>query len=109
MKDFGYTCAAEIDCESWKYSSALVDKGWAEAGVTCCTVPGIGENKYWINGKEVSRKDAFRQALKTRGWNQVAIDCFEFSDYTGDFKKKFFSASADFLFVIKFDNVHIMK
>ena len=36
---------------------------------------------YFVGGREVSRRDAIRQALSTRGWNQVAIDCFEFEDY----------------------------
>ena len=36
---------------------------------------------YFVGGREVSRRDAIKQALSTRGWNDVAIDCFEFEDY----------------------------
>ena len=37
--------------------SKEVDKGWAKAGITCCTSP-CGANKYWRNGKQISREDA---------------------------------------------------
>ena len=41
----------------WITFSKEVDKGWAKAGITCCTSP-CGANKYWRNGKQISREDA---------------------------------------------------
>jgi len=42
----------------WKSKSAEVDAGWAKAGITCVTVP-MGANKYFKDGKEISRREAF--------------------------------------------------
>ena len=45
----------------WSYSSKAVDEGWAKAGITCCTVPGlIYGNQYWKDGKEISREEAHK-------------------------------------------------
>ena len=45
----------------WITFSKEVDKGWAKAGITCCTSP-VGANKYWRNGKQISREDALLYA-----------------------------------------------
>lgn len=45
----------------WKSDSAAVDKGWAKAGITCVTVPGSKvrvSNRYFLDGKEISRDQA---------------------------------------------------
>ena len=42
-------------------------------------------NEYFLGDKQVSRKDAFIHLMKNRGWNDVAIDCFDFDCYDGDF------------------------
>ena len=42
----------------WKSKSAEVDAGWAKAGITCVTAP-FGSNKYFLNGKEISRGQAY--------------------------------------------------
>ena len=42
----------------WKSKSAEVDAGWAKAGITCVTAP-FGSNKYFLNGKEISRGEAY--------------------------------------------------
>ena len=42
----------------WKSKSAEVDAGWAKAGITCVTKP-LADNKYFLNGKEISRGQAY--------------------------------------------------
>ena len=42
----------------WKSKSAEVDAGWAKAGITCVTKP-FGSNQYFLNGKEISRGEAY--------------------------------------------------
>jgi len=42
----------------WKSKSAEVDAGWAKAGITCVTKP-FGSNQYFLDGKEISRGDAY--------------------------------------------------
>ena len=48
---------------------------WARAGVT------YNEKGYFIGDKEVSRKEAYIHAMKERGWNDTAIQCFNWEDY----------------------------
>ena len=48
----------------WGSYSAAVDEGWAKAGITCCTVP-FGANKYWLDGKRISRDEAVAHLKKT--------------------------------------------
>ncbi len=42
----------------WLSKSAEVDAGWARAGITCVTAP-FANNKYFLNGKEISRREAY--------------------------------------------------
>ena len=42
----------------WKSKSAEVDAGWAKAGITCVTAP-LASNRYFLNGKEISRREAY--------------------------------------------------
>ena len=42
----------------WKSKSAEVDSGWAKAGITCVTKP-FGNNQYFLDGKEISRGEAY--------------------------------------------------
>ena len=58
MDDWYYTGGAAFN---WGEVSSQVDKGWARAGITCCTVYGcIYDNEYWKDGKKISRKEAYR-------------------------------------------------
>lgn len=43
---------------NWVSYSAKVDEGWSKAGITCVTKPW-GDNLYFKNGKEISRKEAY--------------------------------------------------
>ena len=40
-------------------------------------------NRYFIGDTEITRKEAFTYAMKQRGWNQVAIDCFDWDNVKG--------------------------
>lgn len=42
----------------WDSYSKAVDAGWAKAGITSVTSPWVA-NRYYINGKEISRGEAF--------------------------------------------------
>ena len=42
----------------WNSKSAEVDAGWSKAGITCVTKP-FGNNQYFIDGKEISRGEAY--------------------------------------------------
>ncbi len=89
LNKLGYTHDTyylEIDDDVSSINTSDIEKAWASAGVTCKAAKTIFyDNQYWIGGKEVSRKDAFRYVMKNRGWNQIAIDCFDFDRYDGDF------------------------
>ena len=62
-----------------------IEKAWARAGVTCKAAKTIFyDNEYWIGGQKVSRKDAFKHVMKNRGWNDVAIQCFDWDGVKGD-------------------------
>ena len=62
------------------YSSSVYD-AWSELGITL-KHDSFNHNQYLMGDKEISRKDAYIHAMKKRGWNQIAIDCFdEWSDY----------------------------
>ena len=65
-------------------NDSAIEKAWASAGVTFKT-GGFSDNEYYMGDKQISRKDAFRHVMKNRGWNQIAIDCFDFDRYSGDF------------------------
>lgn len=43
---------------NWKSDSALVDAGWAKAGITCVTTFGFSNNKYFKDGKEITHDEA---------------------------------------------------
>lgn len=70
---------------SWKKASTSVDKGWSEAGVTCCTVFGCGDNKYWIGGKQVTRKEAFAHVLRQKGLSEETIASYNYGQWRGSF------------------------
>ena len=70
----------------WDSFSKIIDAGWAKVGVTCCTVFGaVYDNKYWIGGKEVSRKEAFAHALRQNGCSEKQIANFKYEQYQGSF------------------------
>ena len=65
-----------------------VKKGWAQVGIKMELDRGgytiySDSNRYFVGGTEISRKDAFTYAMKQRGWNQVAIDCFNWDNVKG--------------------------
>ena len=71
-----------------EYALKDIIKGWAQVGVRLevpndyvksCTC----DNKYYVGSKEISRMDAFKYAMKQKGWNQAAIDCFDWDDVKG--------------------------
>ena len=69
----------------WRLNAPKVDGGWAKAGVTCCTVFGSGDNKYWIGGKEVTRKEAFAHVLRQKGYSEDAIAKYNYNQWPGEF------------------------
>ena len=49
----------------WDSYSKAVEEGWKKAGITCVTKPGVNfslenDNKYFVNGKEISRDAAYK-------------------------------------------------
>ena len=70
---------------SWKENSAAVDSAWSKAGVTSVTKFGCPDNLYFIGGKQVSRKDAFRHVLRQRGFNEGVISNYDFDQWPGSF------------------------
>ena len=50
----------------WSSDSKMVDSAWAKVGVVC-TTNSICSNKYVINGKKVSREEAYRYAAAKLG------------------------------------------
>jgi len=69
---------------SWAKASSSVDKGWSEARIICCTSPFI-DNKYWVDGREISRKDAFRHVLRQKGFSESEIANYNFDQWNGSF------------------------
>ena len=69
----------------WNESSKIVDGGWSSAGVTCVTKFGCPDNLYFIGGKEVSRKDAFRHVLRQKGYSEDVINNYDFDQWAGSF------------------------
>ena len=58
----------------WKSKSAEVDAGWSKAGITCVTAP-TRDNKYFMNGKEISRGEAYDHLKKNfKRIHQVSDD-----------------------------------
>ena len=54
---------------------------WASEGIRCVAnhdYRSADKNKYFLDGKEISRKDAFKHVLRNRGWNDVAVEHFNF-------------------------------
>ena len=87
LKYFGYnhfdgTILWDI---GWDPASKAVDKGWSEAGITCVTKYGAGDNQYYLDGKRISRMEAFRHVLKQKGWNEAAINSYNFDQWAGSF------------------------
>ena len=65
-----------------------VKKGWKQVGIKMELDRGSytiysDSNRYFIGDTEITRKEAFTYAMKQRGWNQVAIDCFEWDNVKG--------------------------
>ena len=69
----------------WKENSAAVDSAWSKAGVTCVTKFGCPDNLYFINGKQVKRKEAFSHVLRQRGFNEDVISNYDFDQWKGSF------------------------
>jgi len=42
----------------WEKTSSEVDSGWSKSGITCVTKP-FGGNDYWLNGKKITRDEAY--------------------------------------------------
>ena len=70
---------------SWGKASDSVDKGWSEAGITCVTKFGCPDNLYFINGKQISRKEAFAHVLRQKGYSENAIANYNYDQWKGSF------------------------
>ena len=55
-------------------------KIWSKVGIRFKGHTNLLENEYFLGGSKISRKDAFRHVMRQRGWNDVAIDCFDFDN-----------------------------
>ena len=60
-------------------------KIWSKVGIRLKGHYNFLDNEYFLGGNKISRKAAFRHVMRQRGWNQVAIDCFDFDLYKGEF------------------------
>ena len=74
-------------CDSEKENKSVIE-GWAQFGIRVDThindtFYNLKSFNYYIGDKEISREEAFMYAMKQRGWNQVAIDCFDWDDVKG--------------------------
>jgi len=67
----------------WEKISSAVDAGWAKAGVTCVTKFGCPDNLYFINGQQVSRKEAFAHALRQQGASDDVIANYDYNMWRG--------------------------
>ena len=86
LESHGFISGGERDfLFNWEEDSAKVDAGWAKAGVTCVTKYGCPDNLYFINGKQVSRKDAFRHALRQDNYSESEISNYNFDQWAGSF------------------------
>ena len=87
LKSFGYSHYDGTFLWDVSYIGAArsVDKGWSQAGVTCVTKFGCPDNLYFIGGKEVSRKDAFRHVLRQKGYSEASINNYDFDKWAGSF------------------------
>ena len=73
---------------SWGYIDHMsVTRAWGVAGIACKAyyIGDDFDNEYYLEGKKISRKDAFKHAMQKRGWSQAAIDCFDWDDVDGKF------------------------
>lgn len=71
--------------ESWGSLSTAVDDGWKKVGITSVTKFGSADNLYFLDGKPISRTEAFRTALRAKGWNETAVQQFNVDRYAGSF------------------------
>ena len=72
LMDESYICDGLLF--SWNSKSKNVDDAWASAGIVCCTCP-FADNEYYLNGKRITRKEAFYYVANKCG---VIID---YADY----------------------------
>ena len=69
FNDLGYNIPVMgfLDMEfNWEEGSAKVKEGWAHFGVDCHIAKSV-KNEYYINGKRVSRREAFKHAAYKAG------------------------------------------
>ena len=85
LKSMGYIAKAGSLVFDWERNAPKVDAGWSKAGVTCVTKFGCPDNLYFINGKQVSRKDAFRHALRQKNCSESEISNYDFDQWAGSF------------------------
>lgn len=83
LENFGYAPKRTFwknTNQTYFYKETQVKKGWDKVGITY--EAGLNDdNKYFLGGEEISRKNAFKHLLNQRGWNQIAIDCFDYDNY----------------------------
>ena len=71
----------------WGEVSKMVDKAWAKAGITSVT-SWEGVNRYWLDGKEISRKEAFFYAaghpVDLNKYSPRSVLFNTFADFSGE-------------------------
>ena len=51
---------------TWRSTSNAVDEAWRKVGITSVTC-FFSDNSYWLDGREITRKEAFRHAADVLG------------------------------------------
>ena len=52
-----------------------IEKGWASVGINCHCHPGlVGDNSYFLNGKEISQGEARQHAMNVVGKQMTESD-----------------------------------
>ena len=59
-----------------------LQKAWKDVGVDY-KIENYASNGYFIGDKEVSRMEAFKHAMRVRGWNDVAIIYYDWKGVRG--------------------------
>ena len=83
-RDYLMNCSKDFVFD-WGNASKALDSSWAAVGVTCVTKFGCPDNLYFIGGKQVSRKDAFRHALRRTGCTEDYVRNYDFDQWAGSF------------------------
>ena len=66
-----------------KGEHGCIRRGWKRLGIELKQYNHDHANIYFKLGtdREISRKEALSHAMRSHGWNQVVIDCFDWEEY----------------------------